>query len=132
MRSRTPFSAGVLTSFSFSTGSRSKRISLRAAKIGANSATFYPSATEALYLPALALDPSGIVAKLVHCVFFVLLLMAVGRLAGTWAVLLVGSIPALAIAGITLGNVDEVLATGVGGIAVSSAVIGCDDPRAAA
>jgi hypothetical protein len=65
----------------------------------ADSATSYPSATEALYLPALALDPSGIVAQLVHFAFFVLLLVAVGRLAGVYAVLLVGSIPALGIAG---------------------------------
>jgi hypothetical protein len=65
----------------------------------ANSATSYPSATEALYLPALALDPSGIVAQLVHFAFFVLLLLAVGRLAGMYAILLVGSLPALGIAG---------------------------------
>jgi hypothetical protein len=66
---------------------------------GADSATSYPSATEALYLPALALDPSGIVAQLVHFAFFVLLLLAVGRLAGVYAILLIGSIPALGIAG---------------------------------
>ncbi len=65
----------------------------------ANSATFYPSATEALYLPALALDPSGITAKLVHFAFFVLLLVVVGRLGGVYAILLIGSIPALGIAG---------------------------------
>jgi thiamine-phosphate pyrophosphorylase len=41
-------------------------------------------------------------------------------------------IPALAIAGITPGNVDEVRATGIQGIAVTAAVIGCDDPRSAA
>ncbi len=41
-------------------------------------------------------------------------------------------IPAVAIAGITEGNVDEVLATGISAIAVTSAVIGADDPRGAA
>ncbi|HKB47375.1 MAG TPA: hypothetical protein VKC57_06740, partial [Ktedonobacterales bacterium] len=46
----------------------------------ANSATFYPSATEAIYLPALALDPSGVTAKLIHFLFFLLLLTAVGRI----------------------------------------------------
>lgn len=47
----------------------------------ANSATFYPSATEALYLPALALDPSGVTAKVIHFLFFLLLLTAAGRIA---------------------------------------------------
>lgn len=41
-------------------------------------------------------------------------------------------LPAVAIAGITLENVDEVLATGVKAIAVSSAVISSDDVTAAA
>jgi len=41
-------------------------------------------------------------------------------------------IPAVAIAGITPDNVDEVLAAGITAIAVSSAVIASDDPRAAA
>src|SRR5205085_2155330 len=41
-------------------------------------------------------------------------------------------IPTVAIAGITLENVDEVLATGVQAIAVTAAVCGADDPRAAA
>jgi len=41
-------------------------------------------------------------------------------------------IPAVAIAGITEGNVDEVLATGISAIAVTAAVIGTDDPRQAA
>jgi thiamine-phosphate pyrophosphorylase len=41
-------------------------------------------------------------------------------------------IPAVAIAGITEQNVDEVLATGIKAIAVTAAVAGCDDPRAAA
>jgi thiamine-phosphate pyrophosphorylase len=41
-------------------------------------------------------------------------------------------IPALAIAGITPNNVDEVMSTGISGIAVTAAVIGCDDPRDAA
>ncbi|HEX4794020.1 MAG TPA: thiamine phosphate synthase [Humisphaera sp.] len=41
-------------------------------------------------------------------------------------------IPAIAIAGITPANVDEVLATGLRAVAVSSAVIAADDVRAAA
>lgn len=41
-------------------------------------------------------------------------------------------IPATAIAGITVSNVDEVLATGIKAVAVSSAVIGAPDIRAAA
>jgi thiamine monophosphate synthase len=41
-------------------------------------------------------------------------------------------IPALAIAGITPGNVDEVIATGITGIAVTASVVGCDDPLGAA
>jgi thiamine-phosphate pyrophosphorylase len=41
-------------------------------------------------------------------------------------------IPAIAIAGITAGNVDEVLATGIQAVAVSSAVIGAADVRGAA
>jgi thiamine-phosphate pyrophosphorylase len=40
--------------------------------------------------------------------------------------------PAVAIAGITAGNVDEVLATGLRAAAVSSAVLGAEDVRAAA
>jgi thiamine-phosphate pyrophosphorylase len=42
------------------------------------------------------------------------------------------TIPAVAIAGITIGNVDEVLATGIRAVAVTAAVIGADDPREAA
>ena len=42
------------------------------------------------------------------------------------------SIPAVAIAGITAGNVDQVVATGVAAIAVTAAVTGSDDPRIAA
>ena len=42
------------------------------------------------------------------------------------------SIPAVAIAGITEQNVDEVLATGIKAIAVSSAICCAEDPRAAA
>jgi thiamine-phosphate pyrophosphorylase len=38
----------------------------------------------------------------------------------------------VAIAGITLDKLDQVLATGIHAVAVSSAVIGSDDPRAAA
>jgi thiamine-phosphate pyrophosphorylase len=41
-------------------------------------------------------------------------------------------IPAVAIAGITRENVDEVLATGIGRIAVAAAVAGAQDVRAAA
>ena len=40
-------------------------------------------------------------------------------------------IPTVAIAGITLSNVDEVLATGVSAIAVTAAVLDCDDVAAA-
>ena len=41
-------------------------------------------------------------------------------------------IPAIAIAGIDGGNVDDVLATGVSGVAISRAVIGCADVKKAA
>jgi thiamine-phosphate pyrophosphorylase len=41
-------------------------------------------------------------------------------------------IPAVAIAGITQENLNEVLATGVKAVAVTAAVAGCDDPRQAA
>ncbi len=41
-------------------------------------------------------------------------------------------LPAVAIAGITEANVDEVLATGLRAVAVTSAVLASDDPRAAA
>ena len=41
-------------------------------------------------------------------------------------------VPAVAIAGITAENVDEVIATGVRAVAVTSAVIAADDVRAAA
>src|SRR5688572_14327459 len=41
-------------------------------------------------------------------------------------------IPAVAIAGITEANVDEVLATGIKAVAVTAAVAGCDDPKSAA
>lgn len=41
-------------------------------------------------------------------------------------------IPAVAIAGITAANVDEVLATGVRAVAVTAAVLDSEDPRAAA
>ena len=37
------------------------------------------------------------------------------------------SIPAVAIAGISLENVDDVIATGVRAVAVTAAVVGCDD-----
>jgi thiamine-phosphate pyrophosphorylase len=42
------------------------------------------------------------------------------------------SIPAVAIAGITAANVDEVIATGIRRVAVTASVIGCDDVRGAA
>jgi thiamine-phosphate pyrophosphorylase len=42
------------------------------------------------------------------------------------------SIPAVAIAGITPANVDEVVATGVQAVAVTAAVLDTDDPKAAA
>jgi len=41
-------------------------------------------------------------------------------------------IPAVAIAGITLGNVDKVLSSGVPAVAVTAAVLDSDDPRSAA
>jgi len=44
----------------------------------------------------------------------------------------VPQIPAVAIAGITASNVDEVLATGIRAVAVTSAVLGAPDVRAAA
>ena len=40
-------------------------------------------------------------------------------------------LPAVAIAGITEQNIDQVLASGIKAIAVTAAVAGCDDPRAA-
>ncbi|CAN5482489.1 thiamine phosphate synthase [soil metagenome] len=40
-------------------------------------------------------------------------------------------IPAVAIAGITEANLDEVLATGIRAIAVTAAVVGCDDVESA-
>lgn len=40
-------------------------------------------------------------------------------------------IPAVAIAGITVANVDEVIETGVRCVAVTAAVLDCDDPRKA-
>jgi thiamine-phosphate pyrophosphorylase len=42
------------------------------------------------------------------------------------------AIPKVAIAGIGLENVDEVLAAGIGAIAVTAAVLGCQDVRQAA
>jgi thiamine-phosphate pyrophosphorylase len=42
------------------------------------------------------------------------------------------TIPKIAIAGIGLENISQVLATGVKAVAVTSAVLGCDDVRAAA
>jgi len=41
-------------------------------------------------------------------------------------------LPAVAIAGINEGNIDEVLACGVQAVAVTAAVAACDDPREAA
>ena len=40
-------------------------------------------------------------------------------------------IPAVAIAGINAGNVDKVIGTGVRAVAVTAAVLDCDDPRSA-
>ena len=45
---------------------------------------------------------------------------------------LAGDLPAVAIAGINASNAGEVIATGVGGIAVVSAIASADDPEAAA
>ena len=42
------------------------------------------------------------------------------------------AIPAVAIAGITEQNLDDVIATGIRAVAVTAAVVGCDDVRAAA
>jgi thiamine-phosphate pyrophosphorylase len=42
------------------------------------------------------------------------------------------SLPAVAIAGITDGNIEQVLATGVQAVAVTAAVAGSDDPRGVA
>ena len=41
-------------------------------------------------------------------------------------------LPAVAIAGITVANVDEVIGTGIRAVAVTAAVLDCDDPRGAA
>lgn len=48
------------------------------------------------------------------------------------AVALLGAVPAVAIGGITLENARAVMDTGVGGLAVISAICAADDPRAAA
>lgn len=42
------------------------------------------------------------------------------------------AVPAVAIAGITAGNVDEVMATGLRRVAVTAAVVGCERVRSAA
>jgi thiamine-phosphate diphosphorylase len=42
------------------------------------------------------------------------------------------ALPAVAIAGITAGNVDQVIEAGIKAVAVTAAVSDCDDPRAAA
>jgi thiamine-phosphate pyrophosphorylase len=42
------------------------------------------------------------------------------------------SLPAIAIAGITAGNVDQVIDAGIRAVAVTASVLDCDDPRAAA
>jgi hypothetical protein len=73
-----------------------------------DSPTFFPGATQCLYLPALAFDGSGVTAQLVHYGFFLLTLLAlkalVERLDRTtspwWASLLFAAIPA---AGIVAG-----------------------------
>ncbi|HEY6146156.1 MAG TPA: hypothetical protein VIZ69_00600, partial [Thermoanaerobaculia bacterium] len=74
----------------------------------ANSPSFFPAATETLYVATLALDPSGISAQLVHWGFFLLVLASLvvlgrafgGGIAGECAALLFASIPA---AGIVAG-----------------------------
>jgi len=74
----------------------------------ANSHSFFPAASETLYLFGLAVDPSGICAQLTHYVFFLLTLAALAALgrveggvrAGAIAALLFASIPA---AGIVAG-----------------------------
>ena len=73
-----------------------------------DSPTFFPAATQCLYLPALALDGSGVTAQLIHYGFFLLTLLALKALAekldrtapSWWAGLLFASIPA---AGIVAG-----------------------------
>jgi thiamine-phosphate pyrophosphorylase len=42
------------------------------------------------------------------------------------------AIPKFAVAGIGLDNIDQVLASGIGSVAVTAAVVGCDDPAGAA
>lgn len=42
------------------------------------------------------------------------------------------AIPKLAVAGITLQNIDQVVASGMGAVAVTAAVVGSDDPAGAA
>lgn len=73
----------------------------------ASSASYYPSATGTLYVAALALDPQGIIAQLVHFGCFVLAMLAAGAIArrlgattGSWAALLFAAVPC---AGIVAG-----------------------------
>lgn len=70
----------------------------------ANSASFYPSATGTLYLPALAADAEGVAAQLIHFGFFVLCLGAAAAIArrlgaptGLDAALLLAALPVVAI-----------------------------------
>ncbi|HKD20038.1 MAG TPA: hypothetical protein VKG23_19455, partial [Thermoanaerobaculia bacterium] len=73
-----------------------------------DSPTFFPAATQSLYLPALAFDGSGVSAQLIHYGFFLLTLVALKAVAERldrtaspwWASLLFAAIPA---AGIVAG-----------------------------
>jgi hypothetical protein len=73
-----------------------------------DSHTFFPAATQCLYLPALAFDGSGVTAQLIHYGFFLLTLLALKAVAGRldrtasawWSSLLFAAIPA---AGIVAG-----------------------------
>lgn len=70
----------------------------------ASSTSFNPAAVGTLYLPALAADPHGVIAQLVHFGFFVLCIAAAAAIArrlgaptGKAAALLVASLPVAAI-----------------------------------
>ncbi len=74
---------------------------------GANSSSHYPAATGTLYVAALAVDPQGVSAQLVHFGFFVLSIAAaaaiarrLGAASGHTAALLVAAVPC---AGIVAG-----------------------------
>jgi 4-amino-4-deoxy-L-arabinose transferase-like glycosyltransferase len=73
-----------------------------------DSVTFFPAATQCLYMPTLAFDRSGVTAQLVHYGFFLLTLLALKALADRldrtasswWSSLLFAAIPA---AGVVAG-----------------------------